>query len=172
LTENRDKDVVADCLEELKSHLGEAASEAAPTLDGIFTIEVQPSAIIESLNFLRDHLEGDFDMLTDLTAVDWMNYPETGERFEVVYLLCSTKSNHRVRVKCRLGETGPRVASATAVFKGAEWLEREVWDLFGIRFDGHPDLRRIMLWEDFEGHPLRKDFPTRGYNPVERTPET
>jgi len=172
LTENKDKDRVADCLKELKARLGDAVGAAAPALDGILTLDIDASAIKDALRFLADNSDGNFDMLTDLTAVDWLNYPETGERFEVVYLLCSTKRDHHVRLKCRLSELNPRIASATAVYKTAGWLEREVWDLFGIKFDGHPDLRRIMLWEDFEGHPLRKDFPTRGYHPVERTPES
>jgi len=164
--------VVENCIEELKKQLGESAGEVAPALDEVLTINIKPTAIIDALEIMRDHPNGAFDMLTDLTAIDWLNYPDTGARFEVVYLLSSTTANHRARIKCRLSETDPRINSATAVYKTAEWLEREVWDLFGIKFDGHPDLRRIMLYEEFEGHPLRKDFPKRGYHPVERTPHT
>jgi len=163
---------VANYMEGLKSQLGDAVGEAKAALDGVPTIEIKPSAIIAALKFLHELPEEGFDLLTDLTAVDWLQYPETGERFELVYLVCSTKANQRIRLKCRISELNPCIESATAVYKGAEWLEREVYDLFGIRFDGHPDLRRIMLWEEFEGHPLRKDFPTRGLHPVERTPES
>ena len=162
----------AKYIQELKTQLGDAMGESKPALDGIPTVEVKPTAIINALKFLHDHPDGGFDLLTDLTAIDWLKYPETGERFEVVYLVCSTKANQRLRLKCRISELDPRIESAVSVYKAAEWLEREVYDLFGIRFDGHPDLRRIMLWEDFEGHPLRKDFPTRGLHPVERTPKT
>jgi len=159
-------------IEVFKSQFGDAAGEPKPARDGILTIEVKPSAIIASLKFFHELPEENFDLLTDLTAIDWLQYPETGERFELVYLVCSTKTNQRLRLKCRISELSPRIESATAIYKGAEWLEREVYDLFGIRFDGHPDLRRIMLWEEFEGHPLRKDFPTRGLHPVERTPKS
>jgi len=160
-------------IQELKDRLGGAVLGDTAALDGIPTVQLEAFAILDALKVLRRNPpEAPFDMLTDLTAVDWLQYPEAGERFEVVYLLCSTAANRRIRLKCRLPGLNPRIKSAVSVYKGAEWLEREVWDLFGIRFDGHPDLRRIMLWEDFEGHPLRKDFPARGYHPVERTPET
>lgn len=160
-------------VQELKSRLGEAVVDVITAIDGVPTIQLEPFAITEALDVLRRNPpDAPFDMLTDLTAVDWLDYPEVGERFEVVYHLCSTAANRRVRLKCRLPELNPRIKSAVSVYKGAEWMEREVWDLFGIRFDGHPDLRRIMMWEDYEGHPLRKDYPTRGPHPVERTPET
>ena len=159
-------------IEKLKARLGDAVSDPKPMLDGIQTVEVKPTAIIGALKFLHEYPDGNFDLMTDLTAIDWLKYPETGERFEVVYLLCSTKANIRIRLKCRISELNPRIESAVPVYKAAEWLEREVYDLFGIYFVGHPDLRRIMLWEEFEGHPLRKDFPTRGLHPVERTPKT
>jgi len=165
-------DVADKSLNDLKSVLGKDAGEVKPALDDIPTLEIEPMAVVKALRFLRDHKEGDFDLLTDLTAVDWLDYPESGERFEIVYLLCSTGKNHRARLKTRIPDLDPRIESATSVYRTANWLEREVYDMFGIKFDGHPDLRRILMWEGFEGYPLRKDFPTRGYGPVERTPET
>ncbi len=160
-------------IQELKNRLGEAMVDVITPLDGIPTVQLESIAVIDALAALRENPpHAPFDMLTDLTAVDWLDYPEAGDRFEMVYHLCSTTANKRVRLKCRLPELNPRIKSAISVYKSAEWMEREVWDLFGIRFDGHPDLRRIMLWQDYEGHPLRKDYPTRGRQPVERTPET
>src|SRR5256712_3224342 len=101
-----------------------------------------------------------FDMLSDVCSVD---YPEDVERFEVIYLLKSLGHNHRLRLKVRVAEDNPAVPTVSSVWKGANFLEREVYDLMGIKFAGHPDLRRILLPEDYEeGHPLRKDFPTEG----------
>jgi len=97
--------------------------------------------------------------LSSVTAVD--RYPAE-PRFEVVYHLHSVERNLRVRLKCRLGGENPQIESVTSVWRGANWYEREVFDLFGIRFNGHPDLRRIMMPEDWEGHPLRKDYPVTG----------
>jgi NADH-quinone oxidoreductase subunit C len=97
-----------------------------------------------------------FDFLMDVTAVD---YPERKERFEVVYHLYSLAKNHRLRVKVPLLADSPEVHSLVSLWKSANWLEREVWDMYGIRFLGHPDLRRILMYEEFQGHPLRKDYP-------------
>jgi NADH-quinone oxidoreductase subunit C len=101
-----------------------------------------------------------FVRLSSVTAVD--RYPAE-PRFEVVYHLHSIEGNERVRLKCRLGGGQPEIDSVTSVWRSANWYEREVFDLFGIRFAGHPDLRRIMMPDDWEGHPLRKDYPTTGY---------
>ena len=111
------------------------------------------------LRFLRDDVNCQFTQLVDVCGVD---YPEDEERFEVVYNLLSMTLNMRVRVKLRIDEDTP-VPSATAVFNSANWWEREAWDLYGIAFTDHPDLRRIMTDYGFEGHPLRKDFPLTGY---------
>ncbi len=112
-----------------------------------------------------------FDFLSDICAVDFL--PRT-PRFEVIYHLYSIPFRYRLRLRCRLDE-GESIASVTPVWKTANWHEREAWDMFGIRFSGHPDLRRIYLWEEFEGFPLRKDFPLRGYrdeyNPYGEEPE-
>jgi NADH-quinone oxidoreductase subunit C len=116
-------------------------------------------SIVPVLSFLRDDPRCLFKMLVDLTAVD---YPDRPERFEVVYNLSSLSFNRRVRVKIAVEENAA-VPTATGVFSCAGWYEREVWDMFGIGFSDHPDLRRILTDYGFEGHPLRKDFPLTGY---------
>ena len=104
------------------------------------------------------------DHLADLTAVDFSTYPgDAGPRFEVVYNLISTVFCHRIRLKVRLSEDDPRIDTVSPVWQTANWHERETFDLMGIKFDGHPDLRRILLPEDWEGHPLRKEYPLKGY---------
>lgn len=104
-----------------------------------------------------------FDMLADLTCVDYLSYPEKKpERFGLVYVLTNTQTNQRIVVRTFLNEPDLVVPSVTHLWEAANWLEREVWDMFGIRFAGHPDLRRILLPEDFASHPLRKDYPLQG----------
>jgi len=113
---------------------------------------------------LRDEPLLRMDLLVDLTAVDFSAYPgDTGPRFEVVYNLISTTYRHRIRLKVRVPEEDPRVDSVSSIWQTANWHERETFDLMGIKFDGHPDLRRILLPEDWEGHPLRKEYPLKGY---------
>jgi NADH-quinone oxidoreductase subunit C len=120
---------------------------------------IERSAVVPVLTFLRDDPRCRFGMLVDLTAVD---FPQRPERFEVVYNLLSLKHNRRIRVKLATDEDSP-VPSVTGVYSTAGWYEREVFDLFGIFFSDHPDLRRILTDYGFEGHPLRKDFPLTGY---------
>ena len=122
-------------------------------------IRVYKDRIVEACLFLRDTPELEFDFLTDLTAVD---YPPRPRRFDVVYQLYSMTRNHRLRVKAAVGE-GETIPSVTPVWKAANWEEREAFDMFGIVFSSHPDLRRILLPEDWEGYPLRKDYPLAGY---------
>jgi NADH-quinone oxidoreductase subunit C len=107
-------------------------------------------------------------MLSDLTAVDFLKFPgrEDGPRFEVVYHLYSIAHNHRLRVKVNVDEDDPVVPTAVPVWPIANWLEREVWDMFGIRFDGHPDPRRLLMYEEFVGHALRKDYPINRRQPL------
>jgi NADH-quinone oxidoreductase subunit C len=124
---------------------------------GEVTLEIAPAAIVRVCAFLKN--ERDFVRLSTVTAVDWL--PQE-PRFEVVYHLHSVKGNERLRLKCRLSGDAPEIDSVTQVWRSADWYEREVFDLFGIRFAGHPDLRRIMLPDDWEGHPLRKDYPVTG----------
>jgi NADH-quinone oxidoreductase subunit C len=126
---------------------------------GELTLTIDPARIIEALRFLRDDPSAEFVSIIDISGVD---HPEQEKRFEVVYHLLSPKRNRRIRLKVATDEETP-IASATAVYPGAEWFEREIYDLFGVLFDGHPDLRRILTDYGFEGHPLRKDFPMTGF---------
>ena len=125
---------------------------------GEVTVTVSKGEIFEICKFLHSDYDLQYRLLTDLCGLDF--FPQT-PRFGVVYLLYSMKSNQRLRVKTRVGET-ESIPSVESLWKVANWYEREVYDLFGITFDNHPDLRRIMLWDGYEGHPLRKDFPVEG----------
>lgn len=118
----------------------------------------------EIFRLLKEDPQLDFNFLADLTAVDYLD--KRTPRFEVVYHLYSLSKNHRLRVKIPVAGEDPVVDSLTPLWKGANWLEREVWDMFGIRFRGHPDLRRILLYEQFEGYPLRKDYPVNYRQPL------
>ncbi|MEE8188867.1 MAG: NADH-quinone oxidoreductase subunit C [Kiloniellales bacterium] len=118
-----------------------------------------PAGLLKTLSFLRDDQNCQFKQLLDVTAVD---YPGREQRFELVYNLLSLRHNQRIRVKVAAGED-TQVPSAVPVFNSANWFEREVWDLFGVFFADHPDLRRILTDYGFEGHPLRKDFPLTGH---------
>jgi NADH-quinone oxidoreductase subunit C len=120
---------------------------------------VERAAIVKVMSFLRDESQCQFKMLVDVCGVD---YPERPERFEIVYNLLSLKHNQRIRVKVTTDEDTP-VPSVTSVFSTAGWFEREAWDLYGIFFSDHPDLRRILTDYGFQGHPMRKDFPLTGY---------
>jgi NADH-quinone oxidoreductase subunit C/D len=135
-------------------------SVEADTARAEVTVHVAAERILELATFLHDAPDASFDHLTDICSVD---YPEDRQRFEVVYHLHSLPHRRRLRLKARLSEDDPSIASVTSVWRGAEFLEREVYDMMGIRFAGHPDLRRILLPEDYaEGYPLRKDFPAEG----------
>jgi NADH-quinone oxidoreductase subunit C len=140
-----------DLPRELRERFGGEIGETS-TYVGQNFIVAQPAAVVPILEFLK--LEADFDYLVDITAVHW---PQRAEPFDVVYVLYSFARNERVRIKTRIaGDYAP--ATATGVHLTANWLEREVFDMFGIRFEGHPDLRRILMPEEWEGHPLRKEY--------------
>lgn len=111
------------------------------------------------LSMLRE--EG-YDLLVDVTCVDYLEYRGATRRYGLVYLLCSTSSGRRLTVRVFVDDPDPTVPSVCGLWRAAEWLEREVWDMFGIRFTGHPDLRRLLLPEEFAAHPLRKDYPLQG----------
>jgi NADH-quinone oxidoreductase subunit C len=128
---------------------------------GQIAISVKSARAAEMLRSLRDDAECPFDMLTDLAAVDYLKL-DSFERFAVVYQLTSLLRNERLRVKAYVSEAKPEIESVSALWGDADWLEREVWDLYGIRFLNHPDLRRILMPDAYEGHPLRKDYPLRG----------
>jgi NADH-quinone oxidoreductase subunit C len=121
-------------------------------------VTVQKENIFEICKFLYSETDLQYQMLVDLCGVDF--FPES-PRFEVVYLLYSMKNKERLRLKAKVGEN-ESILSVESIWKAANWLEREVYDLFGIHFVNHPDLRRILLWDGYEGHPLRKDFPVEG----------
>lgn len=149
------------------------ASQGARVLEtheyrGDHTAVLSREAIVEALALCRDDAELRFDMLMDLTAVDYLKFPgrEDGPRFEVVYHLYSTVHNHRLRLKVQVEQDDPVVPTATGLWPIANWLEREVWDMFGVRFEGHPDLRRLLMYEEFVGHPLRKDYPINRRQPL------
>jgi NADH-quinone oxidoreductase subunit C len=130
---------------------------------GDATAVVTRESVVKLLRFLRDDPACNFEMLSDLTAVDYLGEEP---RFEVVYHLYSLEWRHRLRLKARVPEEDAVIASAVGVYASANWMEREVFDLYGIHFDGHPDLRRILLYEAFEGHPLRKDYPKERRQPL------
>jgi NADH-quinone oxidoreductase subunit C len=149
-------------LEDLKEAITlrqEDALLGAATRNGELTVTVAPNAIPDFVNFLRTDSTCRFTTLIDITGVDW---PERERRFDVVYHFLSMHLNQRIRVKAEVRED-ELVPSITGEFPSADWYEREVFDMYGILFSGHPDLRRILTDYGFRGHPLRKDFPTTGY---------
>ena len=134
----------------LRTHFSDEISEFSVYMGQEFLV-ARPEAVIPILEYLK--LEADFDYLVDVTAVD---YPQRPERFDVVYVLYSFARNQRIRIKTRIPD-GYQPATATTVHLTADWLEREVFDMFGIEFAGHPNMRRILMPDEWEGHPLRKD---------------
>jgi NADH-quinone oxidoreductase subunit C len=153
--------LVASLLEAAPS----ATLEEVPSVDRHATVYASRDEVPALARALRDRPDLRFDFLAELTAVDyWPREP----RFELVYILVSIELGHRVRVKVRLHGDEAHVATVSGVWPAANWLEREVWDLFGIVFDGHPDPRRLLMPEDWEGYPLRKDYPVQ----ITLTPRT
>ena len=153
---------ITETLTDLAEHIVENLDNAAISHEvkhDEAMITVRREDIVEVLQFLRDDKECQFKMLVSICAVD---YPDRPERFEIVYNLLSLTENNRVRIKVNAAENA-LVPTATRVFSTAGWFEREIWDLYGIYFEGHTDLRRILTDYGFEGHPLRKDFPLTGY---------
>ena len=150
---------VREYREYLMEHLPSKVEVQHLSDDKALVIHTDPEHIVSILAFLRDDARSQYKVLTDITAVD---YPEREARFEVVYNLLSLRFSTRIRVKLRADET-MLVPSATAVYSAANWFEREVWDMYGVMFADHPDLRRILTDYGFEGHPQRKDFPLTGY---------
>ena len=151
-----------DALEQLAEHLrlrcGDQVLDAVVAF-GELTVTASLSSIVDLIEFLRSDSSCRFSTLIDITAVDYPNRPA---RFDIVYHLLSMHQNQRIRIKAQVRED-EIVPSLTGVYPGANWYEREVFDMFGILFSGHPDLRRILTDYGFRGYPLRKDFPTTGY---------
>lgn len=153
---------MSEALKELSSHISETHPELVSGSKieyGELTLVTAPENIIPLLTFLRDDVQCGFINFIDICGVDW---PQREKRFDVVYHLLSPRQNLRIRVTVMVAEDEP-VPSACSVYPGADWFEREAWDMYGILFTGHPDLRRILTDYGFEGHPLRKDFPTTGF---------
>ena len=153
---------MSDALNALNAHvtksLGGMVLDSAIAF-GELTITIDPAALLGVMSFLRDDDKCRFVNFVDVCGVD---YPAREKRFDVVYHLLSPSKNLRIRVKAMVDEVTP-IASLTGIFPGANWFEREAYDFYGILFTGHPDMRRILTDYGFEGHPLRKDFPTTGY---------
>ncbi len=153
-------------MDEALNELGEYVAAALPdavistvVAHGELAVDVEAGDVVKVLTFLRDDTNCQFRELMDICGVDW---PSRERRFDVVYNLLSLTHNQRIRVKVQTDETTP-VPSVTELYSTAGWFEREAWDMYGIMFDGNPDLRRILTDYGFEGHPLRKDFPLTGY---------
>jgi NADH-quinone oxidoreductase subunit C len=173
-------------IERLRAQFGDAVYRTH-SLHGDDTAVVDPAHVLEIVRFLRDTGELGFDQLIDLTVVDTLGLDArtikaiggstkdgdpTAKRFHVVYHFRSTRSGKRVRIKAAVdeGEGGesPEIDSLAALYKAANWAEREAWDMYGVKFRGHPDLRRILMYEEFIGHPLRKDYPKEKRQPLVR----
>ena len=153
---------VADVLTALAARFGEFATS---TFRGQTRVVVPEPQAADVFAWLRQH---GFDLLIDVTCVDYLEYRGAKHRYGLVYLLASTATNQRLTIRVFVDdpvaddERWPTVPSMVPLWQGADWLEREVWDLFGIRFEGHPDLRRLVMPEEFTAHPLRKDYPLQG----------
>jgi len=145
------------------SHRFPGAVIATHSFRGDDTAVVNKESILEICTFLRDDHDLLYNMMMDLTAVDYLGREP---RFEVVYHLYSLKHNRRVRIKAGVSEADATIDSIVAVWVGANWFEREAFDMYGITFKGHPEMRRILLYEGFEGHPLRKDYPIKKRQPL------
>jgi len=147
-------------LDELRQKFPKKVKETSSFL-GDETVVIAEDSLLDIIQFLR-RKPYEYTLLLDITCVD---YPDRQERFEMVYHLLSLTNNRRLRVKIPLSEKNLSVSSLTSLWKNANWLEREVFDMFGVHFHGHPDLRRIFMYDGFEGHPLRKDYPLRKRQP-------
>jgi NADH-quinone oxidoreductase subunit C len=162
--------LTAENLVDLAAHIEDRMPDAVRSTQihvGELTVLAERDHILPLLRFLRDDQQCNFETLIDICGVD---YPERAQRFDVVYHLLSMRKNKRLRIKIRTDETTP-VNSAIVVYPAADWFEREAFDMYGILFNGHPDLRRLLTDYGFQGFPLRKDFPLTGYVEVRYDPE-
>ncbi len=149
--------------ERIEKHAGGALRGEAREEPGGWSFEVEALAIFGLLRAIKQDPELRFTYFIDLSAVDYADYSEPRPgRYAVVYVLLSPELGQRVRFTCHLPENGAEIASVASIFAGANWCEREVYDLYGIRFSDHPNLKRILMPDDYDGHPLRKDYPLRG----------
>ena len=147
-------------LENLRSHLGAGAELAYSEFRDNRRIVVGARWVYAALSYLKNELG--YDMLFELTCADYLYYPDAKDRFGVVFGLLNTRTGERLLVKTWVNEPDPALQSVVPLWSGANWLEREVYDMYGVRFEGHPDLRRILMPEEFASFPLRKDYPLRG----------
>ncbi len=154
----------------LQSEFGEKLLEQG-SFRGDESVVIAPENLLPMCKWLRDTPACSFDMLLDVAAVDYLNRRKIAERFEVVYHLQSLKHHHRLRLKVRLPQESPQIDSVTGIWKSADWFEREAYDLMGITFKGHPCLQRLLMFKEFVGHPLRKDYPI-DRRPVIPTPDS
>lgn len=152
--------------DKLAAQLPEAILERYNDRTGGAWVVVAPELIAPALAFLKNDPELQFKLFLSMDAVDRLLLPESTPRFEVIYLVRSLKRNEVVQLKVRVGEDMPELPSVVPVFQGANWWERFVWDFYGLKFTGHPDLRRVLLYEEFKGHPLRKDYALRDRQPL------
>lgn len=169
-----------EILEALRSHVPEGAVEVAPARDGMPAVYIAREHVVDVCLALRDRPELGFSFCADMTAADYL---PREPRFEVVLHVAALgvpgfgDTPKRLRIKVRVPGTDPRMPTLSGVWPGMNWAEREVWDLFGIQFDGHPDLRRILMPDDWEGYPARKDYPVqikmtpKVYEPLQLTPQ-
>jgi NADH-quinone oxidoreductase subunit C len=143
----------------LASLCGRFGSLESSVFRGQTRVIVPAEVSFDALSFLK---EAGFDLLVDVTCVDYLEYRGARHRYGLVYMLASTATNQRLTVRVFADDPRPAVRSVVPLWEAANWLEREVWDLFGVRFEGHPDLRRLVMPEEFSAHPLRKDYPLQG----------
>jgi NADH-quinone oxidoreductase subunit C len=154
--------IASPALDLLREAFSEGVLDTSMTR-GYAAAVIRPEILTKAMEFLKNDSRLLFNVLIDITAVDYFG---RDPRFDVVYQLLSLPFNRRLQVMIRLPESDPRLASLTPLWSNANWLEREVWDMFGIRFEGHPNLKRILMYEEFQGHPLRKDYPIRKRQPL------
>jgi NADH-quinone oxidoreductase subunit C len=143
----------------LRQHFGADALTTSEFADN-FRVHVGPEQLYPVLEHLKQ--EAGFDMLLELSAADYLRYPDAKDRYGVWYILLNTTTGQRIVVKTFVNDPDPTLPSVVGLWKGADWMEREVFDMYGVVFDGHPDLRRILMPDEFTSYPLRKDYPLRG----------
>ena len=151
--------MLPEVLEKLREKFGADSFTTSEFRDNL-RVHVQPARVFGLLMYLKEELG--FDMLADQTAVDYLYYPDATDRFGVIYVLLNTTTGARLVVKTMLNEPNLKLTSVYSLWKGADWMEREIYDMYGIRFEGHPNLLRILMPQEFATYPLRKDYPLRG----------
>ncbi len=157
------KDSAAILAEALKNAIGLTGVESATSAIGCVELKVQRANILPVIKALKEDPRFDCKLIVDITVVDWMDTKP--ERFEVVYHVYSVRFNHRFRVKVVVPEKDAKIDSVVSVYAGANFMEREAWDMYGVSFTNHPDQRRILMYDEFQGHPLKKDYPVQGKQP-------